>query len=98
VVLGSTLYGSAPWGWDKGAGGIYSISLTPTLSIGRTGANSLAVTWPSVWTDYAFQQNLNGLSSLNWSNVTDAIQDDGTNKRLVVNPTGQSRFYRLVSP
>ena len=44
VVSGNTLYGSAPSGGDHGAGAVYRIDLTPTLSIQRTGANSLAVT------------------------------------------------------
>jgi uncharacterized repeat protein (TIGR03803 family) len=98
VVSGSTLYGSAPWGGDRGFGAIYRIDLSPTLSIDRTGANSLAVSWPSVWTDYVLQQNSGGLGSLAWSNVTDAIQNDGKNKTLIVNPTDASRFYRLVLP
>ena len=35
---------------------------------------------------------------MNWSNVTDAILDDGTIKTLFVNPTNSSRLYRLIHP
>jgi hypothetical protein len=44
------------------------------------------------------QQNTNSVSSLNWSNVTDTIQDDGTTGTLIVNPPTSSRFYRLHKP
>lgn len=98
VLSGSTLYGAATQDADHLWGAIYRIDLLPTLCIKRTSPNSLAVTWPSVWTDYVLQQNGNGLSSVTWSNVTDVIQDDGTNMTLVINPTGGSQFYRLVSP
>lgn len=98
VLSENAIFGAAPSGGDQGIGGIYRIDLVPTLSISRTDPNSLAVTWPSVWTGYLLQQNANGLSSLNWSNVADTIQDDGTNKTLIINPTYGSRFYRLVSP
>jgi len=98
VLSGSTLYGAASQDADHYLGAIYRIDLLPTLSIGRTGANSLAVTWPAVWTDYVLQENGNAFNSLNWSNVTTGIQNDGTNQSLVVNPTDTGRFYRLVSP
>jgi hypothetical protein len=35
---------------------------------------------------------------LNWSNVTSAIQDDGTTKMVIVNPPSGNRFYRLHKP
>ena len=66
--------------------------------IRRTTTNTVVVSWPSPSTRFVLQQNTNGVSSVNWSNVTAAIQDDATNKTLVVNPTGQSRFYQLVPP
>jgi hypothetical protein len=47
---------------------------------------------------FVLQENTNGISSVNWSNVTATIQNDGTNKTLIVNPTSGSRFFRLISP
>ncbi len=70
----------------------------PLLSIFRTSTNTAAVTWPSPSTDWILQQNTNGVSSVNWSNVTATIQDNGTTKMLIVNPPTDSRFYRLWKP
>ena len=70
----------------------------PLLSIFSTTTNSVAVTWPSPSTGWALQQNTNSASSVNWSNVTSGIQDDGTTKSLIVSPPTGNRFYRLRSP
>jgi len=93
-----TLYGTAEAGGDLRLGAIYRIDLSPTLSIGHTMSGDVAVSWPSVWTDYVLQQNTNSFNPLNWSNVTDTIQDDGTNHTFIVNPTDGGRIYRLVGP
>ena len=65
-----------------------SITLNHQLS-------TINVSWPSPSTGWYLQQNTNSVSSLNWSNVTSDIQDDGTNKTLIVNPPSGNRFYRL---
>jgi hypothetical protein len=67
----------------------------PLLSIARTTTNTVAVLWPSPSTGWDLQQNTNSVSSLNWSNVTSGIQDNGTTKTLIVNPPAGNRFYRL---
>lgn len=95
---GSALYGTQLYGGDMRQGAVFRIDLTPSLSIGRTMSGDVAVSWPSVWTDYVLQQNGDGVSSLNWSNVTSNIQDDGTTRTLILNPTSGNRFYRLASP
>jgi hypothetical protein len=86
---------------DSGSVYLFSVPSQPTapsLSIRSTSSNTVAVSWPSPSTGFLVQQNTNGIGSVNWSNVTEAIEDDGSNKTLFVNPTGQSRFYRLVQP
>ncbi len=70
----------------------------PLLSILHTATNTVAVFWPSPSTGWTLQQNTNSVSSLNWSNVTATIQDDGTNKTLIVYPPTGNRFYRLHTP
>jgi hypothetical protein len=70
----------------------------PLLSIIRTTTNTVAVFWPSPSTGFTLQQNTNGLSSVNWSNVTSGLLDDGTTKTLIVNPPTGNRFYRLSKP
>jgi hypothetical protein len=70
----------------------------PSLSILRTTTNTVAVTWPSPSTGWGLQQNTNSVSSLNWSNMTSGILDDGTTKTLIVNPPTGNRFFRLHKP
>ena len=70
----------------------------PPLSIFRTTTNTVAVSWPSPWTGWTLQENTNGVTSVNWSNAPGTIQDDGTNKTLVIAPPTENRFYRLFKP
>jgi hypothetical protein len=70
-------------------------SLSPTLTIARTTTNTVAVSWPSASTGWTLQQNTNSISSVNWSNAPETVQDDGTTKTLIVNPPTGNRFYRL---
>ena len=85
-------------------GGFWGIIATvqtpgaPLLSIFRTITNTVVVSWPSPSTGWTLQQNTNSVSSLNWSNVTATIRDDGTNKTLIVNPPTGNRFYRPHQP
>jgi hypothetical protein len=58
----------------------------------------VAVSWPSATTGFVLQQNTKRLGSVNWSNVTGTIQNNGTNKSIVLNPSAGNRFYRLVQP
>ncbi len=75
---------------------VVQIPGAPLLSVFRTTTNTVAVTWPSPSTGWSLQQNTNSVSSVNWSNVTTTIQDDGTIKTLIVNPPAGNRFYRLM--
>jgi hypothetical protein len=76
----------------------YSSAIPPSLTVARTTTNTVVISWPSPSTGFVLQQNDDALSPPGWSFVTDTIQNDGTNKTLVVNPSGGSRFYRLVKP
>lgn len=85
---------------DHGVGSAYLFSIPtlpapPSLTIQRTMTNTVVVSWPAAATGFVLQQNTNGLSSGNWSNVTAGIQTVGTIKTLIVNPTGASRLFRL---
>jgi len=70
----------------------------PLLAISRTATNTVVVSWPSPSTGWTLQQNTNSVASINWSNVTSGIQDDGTTKSLIVSPPVGNRFYRLQKP
>ena len=89
-------------GWEPTYGGLPTVMLNapapPSLTIQRTTTNTVVVSWPSNATGFVLQQNTNGLNSVNWSNVTAGVQNDGTNKSLIASPTGLSRFYRLIHP
>jgi len=83
-------------------GGFWALYAAPTpgaplLTIWRTTTNTVAVSWPSPSTGWTLQQNSTGIASVNWSNVTSGIIDDGTTKTLTVNPPADTRFYRLKS-
>ena len=67
----------------------------PLLTIFRTSTNTVAVSWPSPSTGWTLQQNTNSVSSVNWSNVTSGIQDNGTTITLIVNPPMGNRYFRL---
>lgn len=69
--------------------------LTITLN---SQLSTINVSWQSPSTGWNLQQNTNSVSSLNWSNVTATIQDDGTTKTLIVNPPTGNRFYRMHKP
>jgi hypothetical protein len=100
ILIGAWRDGTAAT--DAGAAYLFSIAEqmpeAPNLSIRLTTTNTVVVTWPSPSTGWTLQENSNGVASVNWSNVTSGIQDDGTNKSLVVNPPTGSRFYRLFKP
>ena len=89
-------------GWEATYGGLPTVMLgapaPPSVAIQRTTTNTVVVSWPSTATGFMLQQNTNRLNSVNWSNVTSGISNDGTTKTLVVNPASGARFYRLVIP
>ena len=68
----------------------------PALTI-RRSADEVVVSWPSSAIDFTLQQNA-ALGTTNWSNLTGAIQDDGTNRALIVSPPTGQEFYRLYKP
>jgi hypothetical protein len=69
----------------------------PKLTL-TTVSGAVKITWPSPATGFVLQQNTNSVSSVNWSNVTATIQDDGTTKTHTVNPSTGNRFFRLFKP
>ncbi len=95
LLANNTLYGTTPYGGTNGLGTAYEIILPspPVLNIGRTGGN-FKISWPSIITGYALQQNLN-LGTTNWSTNGLTIADDGTNKSVTIVPTTGKAFFRL---
>jgi hypothetical protein len=100
IVTGSAAATNSPNGGDFVTIKYSAIIPPPAvrLTIQRTPTNPVVISWPSPSTGFVLQQNTNGLGSANWSNVTGTIQDNGTNRFVIVNPPVGSRFYRLVKP
>ena len=66
----------------------------PLLSVWRTTTNTVVVSWPSPSTGFVLYQNTN-LSTTNWASPPETVNDDGTNRFIIVNPPTGNRFYRL---
>jgi len=71
---------------------------SPLLNISFTSTNTAMVSWPSPSIGFNLQQNTNGISTLNWSNLVSGIQDNGSIRYIIVNPPSGNRFYRLFKP
>jgi hypothetical protein len=87
--------------WEAGSVGavyLYSLLPGPSLTIRRPGSNMVVVSWPATASNFVLQKFTNSVSSINWSNITSSIQNDGTTKSLEVNPASGIWFYRLVIP
>jgi hypothetical protein len=70
---------------------------TPKLRIFLTTTNTAVVAWPSPSTGWKLQQDLN-LSTATWTTPSETVNDNGTQKYIVVKPPTGSRFYRLSLP
>jgi hypothetical protein len=67
----------------------------PQLSISLTSANTALISWPAAWTGFELQQNSDP-DTATWITVAEAMEDDGTNKFVIINPPTGRSFYRLV--
>ncbi len=84
------------------SGGFWTVTAVqsqgaPLVRIKMTGANSVMVYWPSSSTGFHLQVNTD-LSSSNWNAPSQTVNDDGTNKYIVVTAPIGKAFYRLKSP
>ncbi len=84
-------------------GGFWSLlSVVPTigaplLKIQLTATNTALIIWPSASTGFSLQQN-SDLSTALWTTPPQTVNDNGTNKFIVVSPPAGNRFYRLKNP
>jgi hypothetical protein len=70
---------------------------SPTLRIFFTGTNTAVVYWPSPSTGFNLQQS-GLLPGTNWVASGETVNDNGTNKYIIVSPPTGNRYYRLVHP
>ncbi|MBI4325199.1 MAG: hypothetical protein HY674_08030 [Chloroflexi bacterium] len=66
----------------------------PLLTIELTHTNTAVVSWPSLSTGFALQQN-SSVGTTNWTDVGLSPIDNGTTKSVVVPASPGSKFYRL---
>jgi hypothetical protein len=71
------------------------ISQNPTLTIVPAASNSVVVSWPSSSPGFILQQNT-VLTTLDWTNYTGQISNDGTNYFTSAIPAVGNMFFRLV--
>jgi hypothetical protein len=70
---------------------------SPNLKIVMTTTNTVVVSWLSPSTGFVLQQNTD-LNTSSWIGVLQTVNDDGTNKFIIVNLPVGNRFYRLIKP
>jgi hypothetical protein len=83
-------------------GGFWSLfavqtSGAPLLKIFGTATNIVVVSWSSSSLGWNLQQITN-FSTTNWFAPSESVNDDTTNKFIIVNPPVGNRFYRLFKP
>jgi len=66
----------------------------PPLGIFRTTTNTVVVWWASHPLGWNLQQ-LTNLNTTNWISPVETVNDNGTNKFIIINPPSGARFYRL---
>jgi hypothetical protein len=81
-------------------GGFWSVTAAaqtagaPALTVARTTAYTIVLSWPSSATGFVLQQNPK-LAGASWSDAGLTPADDGTTKSVVVPSNVGTRFYRL---
>jgi len=66
----------------------------PILAVTLTPTNAAVVSWPSPSTGWNLEQNAD-LTTTNWIALPETINDDGTNRFIIVSPPVGSMFFRL---
>ena len=91
----NTLYGATWLGAIYGSGTVFSISLSPQLTIMHSGTNVI-VTWPASFTGFTLEFATNLVPPTVWqTNSTASFVISGQN--IVTNPiSGMQKFYRLI--
>jgi len=95
LFSGNILYGATWLGAIYGSGTVFSILLSPQLTIMRSGTNVI-VTWPASFTGFTLQSTTNLVSPAVWNtNLPAPVAINGQN--VVTNPISIPwKFYRLT--
>jgi len=76
-------------------GGVY-LAQPPILSAQKING-TMKISWPSLAVGWNLQAS-DSLLGTNWNPSAEILQDNGTIRSIIVNPTNDSRFYRLANP
>jgi hypothetical protein len=66
----------------------------PLLAITHTETNTVIVSWPSPSAGWNPQQN-SSVDTTNWVTPPESVNDNGTNKFILIAPPTGNRFFRL---
>jgi hypothetical protein len=69
----------------------------PLVRIKMTGANAVMVYWPSPSAGFNLQVTTD-LGSPNWTAPSETVNDDGTNRYVLITAPIGKAYYRLKSP
>jgi hypothetical protein len=69
----------------------------PTLTLTRASNNTMLVLWPSSFTNFTLQQNLD-LNTTNWMTPSETVNAINSVNYIIVDPPSGNRFYRLFKP
>jgi hypothetical protein len=78
----------------SGTDGVY-VWQPPSLSLTNSGGN-LVFSWPTNGTAFNLQTNVN-LTTTNWVTVADLPTVTNSQNQIIVSPTNNSVFFRLIS-
>src|SRR5208282_2133229 len=95
ILSDNILYGTATYGGTNGSGTVFSISLSPQLTIMRSGTNVI-LTWPADFIGFTLEFATNLVPPAVWqTNSMAPVAVNGQN--VVTNPVSYTRqFYRLT--
>jgi hypothetical protein len=98
ILVNKMLCTTACFGGSVGDGALFALSLAPSvppLIIQPSTSKSMVISWPSSETGWTLQQSADLADPDGWSISTLPVSDDGANKSVTLQPSGETQFFRL---
>jgi hypothetical protein len=70
----------------------------PQITIARTAAGTLSISWPSPWAGFTLQETTNLSLPNPWSPIAQALATNAGQVSITVPANAGSKFFRLKSP
>jgi uncharacterized repeat protein (TIGR03803 family) len=94
ILSGNTLYGTTVKGGSAGNGSVFSLSVSPRLSVSLSGAN-IILTWPTNATGFTLQSSPSlGVSAAWGTDLNPPVVVNGQNTATITK-SGTPVFFRL---